>query len=282
MGVVYRAIDEELGVPVALKVLRPDLGGDPSVIQRFRSELVLARQVTHRNVVRIHDIGEHEDLRFLTMDYVEGRSLREILERDGTLPLERAVGILRQLAEGLGEAHAAGVVHRDLKPANILVDAEDRAFITDFGVARSLARDSRTRAGAVVGTPDYLAPEQIAGDPVDARADLYALGIVFFEMLSGQLPFRASSQAEMFAQRLSGRPLDLRELDVESPGWVRQIIGRCLERSPARRYADARSVIADLERRRPRGRLRARSRRVAVIALLGVAAVAAAALLWRS
>lgn len=282
MGVVYRAIDEELGVPVALKVLRPDLAGDPSVIERFRSELVLARQVTHRNVVRIHDIGEHEDLRFLTMDYVEGRSLREILERNGPLPLERAASIMRQIAEGLGEAHAAGVVHRDLKPANILVDAQDRAFVTDFGVARSLFRDGRTRAGAVVGTPDYLAPEQIAGDPVDARADLYALGIVFFETLSGQLPFSATSQAEMFAQRLSGRPRDLRELGVEAPGWVRQIIGRCLERSPARRYADARSFIADLERRRTRGGLRAPSRRIAAIALVGIAIAAAAGLLWRN
>jgi tetratricopeptide (TPR) repeat protein len=281
MGVVYRAIDEELGVPVALKVLRPDLAGDPSVIERFRSELVLARQVTHRNVVRIHDIGEHEDLRFLTMDYVEGRSLREILERDGPLPLERAASILRQIAEGLGEAHAAGVVHRDLKPANILVDSQDRAFVTDFGVARSLLRDGRTRAGAVVGTPDYLAPEQIAGDPVDSRADLYALGIVFFETLSGQLPFAASSQAELFAQRLSGRPRDLRDLGVESPGWARRIIGRCLERSPARRYADARAFLADLEKRRPRGRLRAPSTRIAALALLGIVMAAAAAILWR-
>ena len=280
MGVVYRALDEELGVPVAVKVLRPDLAADPSVIERFRSELVLARQVTHRSVVRIHDIGEHEDLRFLTMDFVDGRSLREILERDGPLPLERALAILRQVAEGLEQAHAAGIVHRDLKPANILVAAEDRAFVADFGVARSLARDGRTRAGAVVGTPDYLAPEQIAGDPVDGRADIYALGIVLFEALSGQLPFHAGSQAEMFAQRLSGRPRDLEDLGVAAPGWVRRVIGRCLERSPARRYGEVRGFLNDLERRGPRLRVSGRSRRVALAALAAVVAAGAAWLVW--
>src|SRR6266508_4031981 len=159
MGVVYRAHDEELGVEIALKVLRPDLGSDPRIMERFRSELILARQVTHRNVVRIHDIGEHEGLRFLTMRYVEGRSLREILERDGRLEVERAVRIVRQVAEGLAQAHEAGVVHRDLKPANLLIDAQGDAFITDFGVARSVTQAGVTREGAVVGTPDYLSPE---------------------------------------------------------------------------------------------------------------------------
>src|SRR5262249_22806204 len=161
----------------------------PRVLERFRSELLSARQVTHKNVVRLHDIGEHEGMRFLTMDYVEGRSLSEILERDGTMPLDRACSIVRQVAEGLHAAHEKGIVHRDLKPGNILTDSAGHAVITDFGVARSLDRDGLTRAGAIVGTPDYLSPEQVAGDPVDGRADIYALGIVFFEALSGQLPF---------------------------------------------------------------------------------------------
>ena len=180
MGVVYRARDEELGVDVALKVLRQDLVGDPRVLERFRSELLSARQVTHKNVVRLHDIGEHEGMRFLTMDYVEGRSLSEILEREGPMPLDRACSIIRQVAEGLQAAHEKGIVHRDLKPGNILIDSAGHAVITDFGVARSLDRDGLTRAGAIVGTPDYLSPEQVAGDPVDGRADIYALGIVFF------------------------------------------------------------------------------------------------------
>ena len=256
MGVVYRARDEELGVDAALKVLRPDLGSDPAVLERFRSELRLAREVTHKNVVRIHDIGEHEGLRFLTMRYVEGRSLSEVLEREGPMPPERAVSIVRQVASALGEAHRAGVIHRDLKPGNILLDAEDAAFITDFGVARSLASDGLTRAGAVVGTPDYLSPEQIAGDPVDGRTDLYALGIVFYEMLTGQLPFRAGSQAEMLGQRLAGRARDLSESGIHAPAWLRAVVRRLLERSPARRYPDAAALVADLDRaradRRPR------------------------------
>ncbi len=256
MGVVYRAADEELGVDVALKVLRQDLGSDPGVVERFRSELLSARQVTHKNVVRLHDIGEHEGMRFLTMDYVEGCSLREILEREGPLPLDRAAAILRQAAAGLGAAHEKGIVHRDLKPGNILIDDGGQAFISDFGVARSLGRESATRAGAIVGTPDYLSPEQVAGDPVDGRADLYALGIVFYEMLSGELPFGGDSQAEALAQRLAGRPRDLKETGVDAPPRVREILRRCLERSPARRYPTAGALIEDLDRLAPGARSR--------------------------
>lgn len=253
MGIVYRARDEELNAEVALKVLRADLGSDPKVLERFRGELRLARQVSHKNVVRIHDIGEHKGLRFLTMRFVEGRSLREVLEREGPLPLERAAPIIRQVAEGLEQAHAAGVVHRDLKPANILLDSSDTAYITDFGVARSLEGGGLTRAGGVVGTPDYLSPEQIAGDPVDGRADIYALGIVFYETLTGELPFRGGSQAEMLAQRLAGRPRDLSETGVRAPAHVRAVIRRCLERSTARRYPNARAFLEDLDRGRASG-----------------------------
>lgn len=255
MGLVYRARDEELKDDVALKVLRAGLGSDPSVLERFRGELLLARQVSHKNVVRIHDIGEHEGLRFLTMRFVEGRSLREVIEREGPLPLKRALPIIRQVAEGLEQAHAAGVIHRDLKPANILLDGSGNAFITDFGVARSLEGGGLTRAGGVVGTPDYLSPEQIAGDPVDGRADLYALGILFYESLTGELPFRGGSQAEMLAQRLAGRPRDLSETGVRAPAHIRAVIRRCLERSPARRYANARAFLEDLDGIRAAGRL---------------------------
>ena len=277
MGVVYRARDEELGVDVALKVLRQDLVGDPRVLERFRSELLSARQVTHKNVVRLHDIGEHEGMRFLTMDYVEGRSLSEILEREGRMPLDRACAIVRQVAEGLQAAHEKGIVHRDLKPGNILIDSAGHAVITDFGVARSLDRDGLTRAGGIVGTPDYLSPEQVAGDPVDGRADIYALGIVFFEALSGELPFSGGSQAEMLAQRLAGRPRDLKATGVGAPPWVREVLRRCLERSPSRRYGSAKALVEDLDRRLLR---RARPVRRAALAagLAGLAALLAAGL----
>lgn len=257
MGVVYRARDDELGIDVALKVLRRDLAADPKFVERFRGELLLARQVTHPNVVRIHDIGEHDGTRFLTMTFVEGKSLREMLETEGRLSPDRALPIVRQIAAGLGAAHAAGIVHRDLKPANILIDPAGHASITDFGVARSISGDGRTRAGAVVGTPEYLAPEQVSGDPVDGRTDLYALGIVFFEMLSGELPFPGPSQAELLAQRLAGRPRNLTDTGVDTPAGVQRLVGRCLERSPSRRYQTSEELVIDLDRTataRPRRR----------------------------
>ena len=277
MGVVYRARDEELQVDTALKVLRPDLGGDPRVLERFRSELRLAREVSHKNVVRIHDIGEHGGLRFLTMRYVEGRSLSQVLEKEGPLPAERAVAIARQVAAALEEAHRAGVIHRDLKPGNILLDSEDVAYVTDFGVARSLGGDGLTRAGAVVGTPDYLSPEQVAGEMVDARTDLYALGIVLFEMLTGQLPFRPGSQAEMLAQRLAGRARDLADVGVRAPRWLGGVVRRLLERHPARRYPSAAAVLEDLDRARA---ARPISRSPLVIAVAAAAVIAVALGVW--
>ncbi len=272
MGVVYKARDDELNLDVALKALRSDLAGDPRFLERFRRELILARQVSHPNVVRIHDIGDDEGLRFLTMGYVEGQSLFEVLERGGPLPVERAVAIVRQLADALEHAHGAGIVHRDLKPGNILLGAGDTAYITDFGVARAAGHDGLTRAGAVVGTPDYLSPEQVTGDPVDGRSDIYALGIVFYEMLTGRLPFAGDSHEEILAQRLTGRIRDIRQTGTRVPRWVSAAIARCLERQPSRRYQHARELSADLDRRSARWlglpRLQAAALAAVVIAAL--------------
>ena len=247
MGMVYRAHDEQLDVDVALKVLRPEVAADPGFRERFRKELLLARQVSHRNAVRIHDLGVAGDLLFLTMDYVPGRSLRALLEEEGPLAPRRAVAIARQLAAALTAAHAEGVVHRDLKPANVLVDEGGRAFITDFGVARSMTAAGPTQTGAVVGTPDYLSPEQARGEPVDGRSDVYALGILLFEMLSGRLPFAGDSYAERLAQRLGGEARDLAELGVAAPARLRAVVRRCLQRRPARRYQGAAELLRDLD-----------------------------------
>jgi tetratricopeptide (TPR) repeat protein len=247
MGMVYRAHDEQLGVDVALKVLRPEVAADPGFRERFRKELLLARQVSHRNAVRIHDLGSEGDLLFLTMDYIPGRSLRALLEEEGPLAPGRAVGIARQLAAALAAAHAEGVVHRDLKPANVLVDAGGRAFITDFGVARSMAVAGPTQTGAIVGTPDYLSPEQARGEPVDGRSDVYALGLLLFEMLSGRLPFAGDSYAERLAQRLTGEARDLGDLGVAAPARLRAVVRRCLRRNPARRYQGAAELLAGLD-----------------------------------
>ena len=275
MGVVYGATDEQLGVSVAVKFLRPELAVDSTFMERFRRELILGRQVSHPNVVRIHDIGRDGDVHFLTMDLVAGSSLRELIEQRGPLDEPTAILILRQLAEALGAAHRAGVVHRDLKPSNILIDEQGQVHVTDFGVAASLGSDGPTRTGEVIGTLDYMSPEQARGDTVDARSDIYALGIVLFEMLSGRLPFAGGSAAEALAQRIAGKRRDLRDLGVRVSPSVRNVLARCLVTSPSRRYRSTEELLVDLDNPR-RARIRrflGRAAVVAALALLGLGAV---------
>ena len=278
MGLVYRAEDEQLGLPVAIKLLRPELAGDERWLQRFKQELVLARQVSHPNVVRTHDLGSDGDLVFLTMDFVAGRSLRDLLAESGPLPPERAIAIARQLASGLAAAHEAGVVHRDLKPGNVLVDDSWRASISDFGVARSLAGSGLTLPGTVVGTLAYLSPEQARGDDVDGRSDLYALGLLLFEMLTRELPFAGGSDVEVLAQRLTGTARDLSATGIKVAPPLAAVVRRLLERDPARRYQTARDVVADLDRSAPESRRTGalRSERIAgaILAAFAVALLA--------
>lgn len=258
MGLVYRARDEQLDVDVALKVLRPDRATDHRMLERFRQELLLGRQVSHPNVVRIHDIGRHGDLWFLTMDYVPGRSLKDVLRREGPWPPERAAAVVREVALALDVAHAQGVVHRDLKPGNILLDEQDRPYLTDFGIARSMAETGLTQPGNIVGTPDYLAPEQARGEPVDHRADLYALGLILFELLTGDLPFASGSYSEVLAQRIHGRPRSLNETGTKASPRLRAVVERLLERDPDDRFQSGAEVAAALEGARIRRRFRLR------------------------
>jgi serine/threonine protein kinase/tetratricopeptide (TPR) repeat protein len=245
MGIVYRAHDEQLDIDVALKVLRPELAGDARFRDRFRRELLLARQVSHRHAVRIHDLGVDGDLLFMTMDFISGRSLRAVLAA-GALPTRRAATIAQQLAEAMVTAHREGIVHRDLKPANVLIDEAGRAYLSDFGVARSMAAASMTLTGGVIGTPDYLSPEQARGEAVDGRSDLYSLGLVLFEMVSGRLPFDGASPSERIAQRINGRAVDLHLLGPDSSPLLRSILRRLLEADPERRYQTAEAVAVDL------------------------------------
>lgn len=257
MGAVYRARDLELGQTVALKLLHSPQAPDEETLQRFRRELLLGRQISHPNVVRVHDIGHDGGMYFLSMDYVEGRSLRELLDAEGPLPPERAATIAAQIASALAAAHARRIVHRDLKPSNILINAEGEALITDFGIARSVEEAGLTRSGQVFGTPDYLAPEQARGAAVDARADIYALGVMLYEMLSGRLPSEAESLAEKIAQRAAGRTRDIGETGARIPAWLRRVLRHCLAPNPAGRYQKAEDLADDLRT----GRFRARSLR---------------------
>jgi tetratricopeptide (TPR) repeat protein/TolB-like protein len=278
MGVVYRAFDEELGLCIAVKVLRPDLVGDSRVETRLRRELLLNRQVCHRNAVRIHDIGQDRGFLFLTLDLVEGRSLRQVLRGEGPLSPDRAVAIARQLALALEAAHDEGIIHRDLKPPNVLVDDAGRAWITDFGVARSLRDRGPTRTGSVIGTLAYLSPEQARGEQVDGRSDLYALGILLFEMLTGELPFKSGSTAEDLAQRLTGATRDIRTLRDDVPAWLAAVIRRLLQRDPENRFQSARELIDALDGHR-RFTLPPQVRRAAAV-LMAAAALGIAWVVW--
>ena len=245
MGTVFRARDIELEEPVALKVLRRDLIEIPGVVERFRREVKLARRVTHRNVARVFDIGEHEGDRFLTMELVEGEPLGKRLAR-GLLPFDEALRISLAIAEGLAAAHAAGVVHRDLKPDNVLLANDGRVVITDFGIARTHFDEHdplRTVGSAAVGTPAYMAPEQIEPDTeVDARADIYSLGAVMFELFTGQRAWPGESPLQVAAARLVQPPPDpLAAKPDLSPEYAR-ILSRCLARSPADRFPAAEAV----------------------------------------
>jgi tetratricopeptide (TPR) repeat protein len=277
MGLVYRVHDERLRLDVALKVLRSGPVQDARLLERFERELVLARQVSHPLVVRIHDIGQDGDLHFLTMDLVDGQTLKQVLDERGRLRVDEVVTIARDLASALGAAHAQSVVHRDLKPANVMIDGEGHAHITDFGVARSMRSAGLTETGGIVGTLEYLAPEQARGDEVDGRTDIYALGLMMFEMLTGQRPFRDGTAEEILAARSAGRPQRIAGTNVSVPGWLERVIERCLASDPLARYPDAAALAADLAAGRASRLWPPRvSAKSAAIAAAGVAAVAAA------
>ncbi len=220
--------------------------------QRFKQELLMARQVTHRNVTRIHDLGDSGGVKYITMQFVEGANLATIIQQ-GPLPFERVLAFATQLASGILAAHEVDVVHRDLKPQNILIDAADNLYISDFGLAKSLEAVTMigiTRPGEIVGTPQYISPEQIQGKPADHRSDLYALGLIYFEMATGKSPFTRQSAIELMYQRVQEPPRDPRLLNPGLPEYFCRIIMRCLERDPDARYSSARQILADLEAKR--------------------------------
>lgn len=252
MGAVYEAFDEKLGVAVALKTIRRPTGSDDRQVteaqeRRFKRELLLARRVTHKNVVRIHDLGEVDGMLYITMPYVPGNNLAAMLAREGRLPVERALQIAREVAAGLAAAHEAGVVHRDLKPGNIMIEADGaHALIMDFGIARSASVPSATtQTGAILGTLGYMAPEQAEGKEVDHRSDQYAFGLVLYDLLSGGRPGSTSAVADLIARIRNPLP-PLRSLNPAVPEPLQQIVERCLQRDPRARYATTAELVGAL------------------------------------
>jgi serine/threonine-protein kinase len=246
MGTVYRARDRELDEDVALKVLRAEVLS-PADLERFLREVKLSRKVTHKNVARVFELAEHGGRRFFTMELVEGESLRGHLERSGRLSVDAVVGVGVAVCRGLAAAHDEGVIHRDLKPDNVLVSKGGRIAITDFGIASSLERGSDKETSAFVGTPHYMAPEQVEGSKdIDGRADIYALGVMLFELAVGTPPFEAKTPLAVAALRLTKAAPDPKSLRPDLPDGLARIINKCLRRDPGERYATAAEVEAAL------------------------------------
>ena len=263
MAAVYQAWDETLSTAVALKLIRVDAGMPAFELKqledRFKRELKLARQVTHPNVIRIHDLGEVGNTLYLTMAYVQGGDLAALLRREGRLTLPRALALARQIASGLAAAHAAGVVHRDLKPANIMVDSEDRAFVTDFGIARSTSASTlHTLPGSILGTLDYMSPEQARGEPAGEASDVYAFGLILYELLAGGRPRATSGGGGLsdLIARLEQGPPPLRTVLPEVPAGLERIVTKCLNPDRTARYPTGAELLADLEALEPDGRQR--------------------------
>src|SRR5262245_46364645 len=248
MGRVYKAYDRELDRFIALKVLQPELASDPQIIQRFKHELLLASRISHKNILRIHDLSEADGVKFITMAFVDGQDLHDILKKERPFSLERSLKFARQLCEALEAAHHEGVVHRDFKPHNVLVGGNDQVFVSDFGLATSFetAKMGMTRSGAFVGTPRYMSPEQVEGGTIDHRSDLYSLGLVMYEMVTGDVPFTGESTWQVMYQRVKEKPKNPKTIKPDLPDWVARIVMHCLERDPALRYQSAREILADI------------------------------------
>jgi eukaryotic-like serine/threonine-protein kinase len=249
MGRVYKAYDKDLDRTVAIKVVRDGAIGESDALKRFKQELVLASKISHKNILRIHDMGDVGGLRFISMAFVEGKDLQHIIRDNPKMPLERILNFSRQIAEALAAAHSEGVVHRDLKPQNLLVDKNDQIFVCDFGLAKSFQEGAigMTRTGAFLGTPRYMSPEQVEGKPADGRADLYAFGLILYEMVIGDVPFTGESTLKVMYQRIQEKPKSPKLLRPDLPNWLVKIIMRCLERNPDDRYQNAYEILADLQ-----------------------------------
>jgi eukaryotic-like serine/threonine-protein kinase len=251
MGIVYRAEDKRLDDVVALKVLRPEvLKDDPTLINRFKEELKLARKITHRNILRTHDFGDADGTPYISMEYLEGVTLKDLILSKGALPVGVGLRICKQMCSGLEAAHRQGVVHRDIKPQNMLIVPETGELkIMDFGIAQRSevqAEAGLTTDGMVMGTPDYMAPEQAQARPVDLRSDVYALGVVFFEVFTGKLPFRGETLMATVLKHIQEPAPDPRTISPRLPEDLAGVIMRCMEKDPARRFQKVADILQEL------------------------------------
>src|SRR5438128_3284300 len=248
MASIFRATDESTGRLVAIKIPHPEMEADPVFFERFHREQEIGEKLDHPGVMKVYPATDHAEL-YMVMEWVDGRLLRQIMNEQGKFPADRAIKIALQIAAALEYVHSHGVVHRDLKPENIMVDGNDHIKLIDFGIAANVGSRRLTFAkfSATMGTPDYISPEQVKGKRGDARSDIYALGVMLYEMLMGKVPFTGPNAFVIMNDRLLNNPVPPREIDPAISSQLQEIIYRALERDPSKRYASAREFAWDLE-----------------------------------
>jgi serine/threonine protein kinase/tetratricopeptide (TPR) repeat protein len=247
MGAVYKAYDRDIERVIALKCIRPELSSHPEIVQRFTQELLLARQIAHKNVIRIFDVRESGGLKFITMELLEGQSLASLMEARGMLPATEALDIMRQVCSGLAAAHAEGVIHRDLKPSNIMIEPSGRVVVMDFGLARGHDQDVLTKTGAIMGTFQYMSPEQAKGEKADGRSDIFTVGIMLYELLTGSTPYKSDSSIASLLKRTQEAAVPPSTLEASIPRTLNAIVCKCLERDVKARYQTVNELLADLD-----------------------------------
>ena len=247
MGRVYKVFDKEINAKVALKLLKPEIAPDKNSIERFRNELKVARDISHKNICRMYDLGRDAGLYYFTMEYVPGEDLRNMIRMSHQLGVGTAIIVAEQICDGLAEAHRHGTVHRDLKPSNIMIDRDGNVRIMDFGIARSIEAKGLTGAGTIIGTPEYMSPEQVEGKDIDQRSDIYSLGIILYEMLTGRVPFEGDTPFAVGMKHKGEIPGDPREINPQIPEGLSRLVLKCLEKVREERYQSADELRADLE-----------------------------------
>jgi len=246
MGKVYKVLDKEVKAKIALKLIKPEIASDKKTIERFRNELKTARDISHKNICRMYDLNKEEGSYYITMEYVSGEDLKSFIRRSKQLAIGTAISIANQVCEGLEEAHRLGVVHRDLKPSNIMIDQDGNVRIMDFGIARSLESKGITGAGVMIGTPEYMSPEQVEGKEIDQRTDIYSLGVILYEMVTGRVPFEGDTALTIAVKQKTEEPKNPREFNTQLSEELSHLILKCLEKDKKSRYQSAGEVRSEL------------------------------------